>query len=421
MMILSTAGIFGSVTISASGSLSGWANRIQLTIDYTKVASFLTNFPLMVHLSAASGLTSVDETSVFNTLGTDSKKIAITTEDGMTQCYAEIEQWDSVSKQAYIWVKVPAISNAADTILYLYYDTAQPDNTAFIGDTGSVISQNVWDPNFVGVYHMNQQGNGTDGEIKDSTVRQHNGKDATDSGICFPAAVQTRLGIGQAFNGGANNTYNARNYIVVPDHDDFSITTTGALTFSVWYNPNITLNWPDNNTGGDYVHTIGKGRSGGNWEWDLGFGLNNSSVNKYLGIMAYEFNKSGGLGDGVGLGPYYTAPSAHPEWSQHYSVGDWLYVAGSYDNSARTMTLNVYYCDGTQKLIVKAQRTNTGWSYLNSPGNTAEALYIGSIPNQYFDGILDELRISNGVRSDAWNDASFYSESDQLVTYLAGG
>ncbi len=96
-----------------------------------------------------------------------------------------------------------------------------------------------------------------------------------------------------------------------------------------------------------------------------------------------------------------------------------MYIAGTYDNSAKTMSLTVYYSDSNQKLIVKACRTNNGWSYLNSPGKTGESFYIGSVPNQYFDGILSELRVSNTVRSSAWNDASFNSESDNLITYVA--
>ncbi len=419
VVVVSMVGFIGASAASAAGEgwLSGWANRIQLTIDHTKTPSSLTNFPVMVHLSAASGINKTNVSGIFSAIGSNAQKIAVTSADGLTQCYTEIEQWDSAKQQAYLWVKVPAISSTADTILYLYYDNNQASNTTYVGNAGSTASRNVWDTSYVGVYHMDEQGSGASGEIKDSTSKQHNGTAASDAGKAKPAAVQTRLGLGQAFNGGANNNYNARNYIMVPDNNDFSITTTGKFSYSFWYNPNVTLKWPDNNTGGDYVHTIGKGRSGGSWEWDFGLGLDNSGVSKYLGIMSYEFNQVGGKGDGVGLGPYYTAPSSHPEWNQHYSVGDWLYCVGTFDNSAKSMSLTVYYCDSTQKLKVKASRTNTGWSYLNSPGNTSEALYIGSVPNQYFDGILDEFRVSNSVRPAAWSDASFYSESDNLIKY----
>ena len=50
-----------------------------------------------------------------------------------TQCDVEIESWNT---QAYLWVKVPTINAGAATVLYLYYDATQPDNTAYVGDIG---------------------------------------------------------------------------------------------------------------------------------------------------------------------------------------------------------------------------------------------------------------------------------------------
>ena len=48
------------------------------------------------------------------------------------------------TKQAYLWVKVPVINAGAPTVLYLYYDAAQPDNTAYVGDIGSAPATAVW-------------------------------------------------------------------------------------------------------------------------------------------------------------------------------------------------------------------------------------------------------------------------------------
>lgn len=98
--VLAVALIFTSIgtglaSAAASGWLSGWANRIPLTIDYTKVGSTLTNFPVLIRISPASGTNSANLSSVFSTLGSNSQKIALNTSDGTTQCYVEVVRWDA--------------------------------------------------------------------------------------------------------------------------------------------------------------------------------------------------------------------------------------------------------------------------------------------------------------------------------------
>ncbi|MEA2096814.1 MAG: LamG domain-containing protein, partial [Candidatus Cloacimonadota bacterium] len=153
---------------------SEWTNKIKLTVDSSKVDEDLTDFPVLITLSSETGITDFDVTDVFDELSTVSgtKKIAITTfVSGVeTELYSEIERWDWVNEQAWLWTKVPTISSGTDTNLYLYYDSDHADNTNYIGDTGDTPAQNVWDDNFKGVWHMSQDPNGdvTDA-IKDST------------------------------------------------------------------------------------------------------------------------------------------------------------------------------------------------------------------------------------------------------------
>jgi hypothetical protein len=179
LMVILLMAAFGANAASASGEywLSGWANRVKLTIDHNKIDGTLSNFPVMVHLSSSSGISAADVSFVFNSLGTDAnrKKIAVTTSDGKTQLYVEIENWDSASKQAWLWVKVPSISNNVDTDLYLYYDSNHADNNNMVGDTGSAPAQNVWNNTFVLVHHYAESGNGTKGEFKDSTNHGNHG------------------------------------------------------------------------------------------------------------------------------------------------------------------------------------------------------------------------------------------------------
>ncbi|MFQ5867830.1 MAG: DUF2341 domain-containing protein, partial [bacterium] len=147
-----------SVSPAFGGWLSGWGKRVKITTDNTDIDSALSNFPVLIYLSSASGRDSPkdDVTFVFDEVGSNSKKIAVTTSDGTTQCYVEIEKWDSVSEKAWLWVKVPSISSTADTDLYLYYDNTQADNTAYVGDKESTPAMDVWSNNFGGVWHLDE-------------------------------------------------------------------------------------------------------------------------------------------------------------------------------------------------------------------------------------------------------------------------
>jgi hypothetical protein len=71
---------------------SDWNKRIRITIDHNDISSDLSNFPVLVHLSSSSGINNSNLASVFNEVGANSKKIAITTSNS-TQCYVEIEKW----------------------------------------------------------------------------------------------------------------------------------------------------------------------------------------------------------------------------------------------------------------------------------------------------------------------------------------
>ena len=155
-----------STARGASAWLTGWANGTQLTVNHAKVGGTLSKFPVLIHVSSSSGITAADVSSVFSSIGANSGKIAVTGADGVSQQYVEIERWDSANRQAYLWTKIPSVSNIADTVLYLYYDNSKPDNTAYVGATGSAAAQNVWDSTFVAVWHMAQSGGGSAGDFR---------------------------------------------------------------------------------------------------------------------------------------------------------------------------------------------------------------------------------------------------------------
>ena len=136
--------------------LLGWGNRVRITIDHDDVDSDLTNFPVLIYISVSSGWNADNVSYIFDELQSDANrmKIAVTEDDGTSQCYVEIERWNDADEEAWLWGRVPSVSSTTDTILYLYFDSSQPDNSNYIGDSETTPAQNVWDSSFDGVYHL---------------------------------------------------------------------------------------------------------------------------------------------------------------------------------------------------------------------------------------------------------------------------
>jgi len=97
-----------SISQNEADWLGGWSNRFKIIVDSDDISSVLTDFPLLIYLSSSSGLANNDVSFVFDELQSDfnRKKIAITTSNGLDQCYVEIERWDDLNEQAWLWVKV---------------------------------------------------------------------------------------------------------------------------------------------------------------------------------------------------------------------------------------------------------------------------------------------------------------------------
>jgi hypothetical protein len=259
-LLFAVAGFAGihNQTVFGEGWLAGWTNRVAVTIDHTKINSTLNNFPVLINLGTSTGINKADTSYVLTSTGSNSKKIAVTTSDGTTQCFVEVAKWDVTNNDGRLWVLVPEVSNLTDTVLYLYYDNNQADNTAYVGDTGSIPGQQVWSNGFVAVYHFGQQGIGTPGEIIDSTSHQNNGFGGITTGAQPPTlqVTDTKTGYAQYFGGIPD-----KRYIEIPDSPDFSCPGIGpALSFSVWISPGAQ-NFPGLSNG-DFARWMGKGNEG---------------------------------------------------------------------------------------------------------------------------------------------------------------
>ena len=184
-----------SVSFGQIPFLTGWARRRPITIDAALIDSDLTHFAVPIILSTSSGIGNTDLSDFFTEISnTDRKKIAVTDSTGINQLNVEIEFYDSTTQRGVLWVSNSSfvISSTNETTFFLYYDSTQSDNSSFVGDTGEVVAQNVWDSSFSGVYHMSS--------TMDSTSNARHGIKGT-GGSSPTDSTDGKIGNSQSFDG----------------------------------------------------------------------------------------------------------------------------------------------------------------------------------------------------------------------------
>ena len=117
----------------------------------------------------------------------DGTDILFTSSDGVTKLDHELESYNASTGQVIAWVRIPTLSNSADTVIYVYY-----------GNAGAADQQNktgVWDSNYKGVWHLRD---GSTLSAADSSANGQNGV------IHSAAAAAGKLGGAAGFSAGSN-------------------------------------------------------------------------------------------------------------------------------------------------------------------------------------------------------------------------
>ena len=339
--------------------LSGWLYRKKITISNANVGSDLTNFPVLVKISADSDMKSALVT------GYD---IRFADSSGNTLLPYERESWSGGNGSAVtanFWVKVPTVSHASVTTIYVYY-----------GNSSATDGQNavsVWESSFLGVWHMGDNaGNKT---VIDSTGGDNGTAKANTSTKTTTGKVAGAL----TFNGSSDYVDLASNV--------GGFTLSSNFTISAWVNP--ALDSTD-----DVIY-------GNNWN-NQGYMLRIDSANKARFVLSKDSSHYNGIESSV----------LSSGW--HNIVGTWngtspKILVDGIDNSQTAVTQN------TVSSITTSNDTTIGVG--------------GAGDNHYFKGPVDEVRVSNSVRSVAWigfeyhniadlgNDLTFASQETKITAY----
>jgi hypothetical protein len=294
------------------------------------------------------------------------KKIAVTTSDLLTQCKVEIEKWNQVDEEASLWVKVPTISSSVNTTIHLFYDSSQEDNVDYIGEIGDSIGEQVWDSNFVGVYHFTNINtvDSTDND-NDGTV---SGSPTIVDGDNNAKAVQLS-GTDEYINMGSGSTLDDITLLTVESYfnaDNYGQGSSGRLADkAVATNQGWSLMVNDVYDGAMFL----RGSSGATAQW-------------YAGTLTC---------DGT----------------------TWHYAAATHDRGLITND-PIIHVDGSKPTVGQVVGGSGTWQ-----NEAAANLLIGDRADgdREFDGKIGEIRVSKIIRPDEWIKATYYTLSDGLLTY----
>lgn len=322
---------------------SGWTYRRQIVIDHTKISgtSTITNFPTLVSLASDSNLAS--------NVQADADDILFTSSNGTTKIPHEIEKFATSTGQLQAWVKVPSLSTTTDTVLYMYYGNA--------ATSSEQQATQVWDSNYKGVWHLN---NAATASTTDSTSNGNNGS------TLGPTATAT----GQV--NGALDFDGQNDWIKLPDNSSL-VQNVSAVTLSAWVKFDV-LNTPD-----VFSVSINNG------------GTPTNISRAFMGPKASNVLECGGRA------PDTQTPQS-VDTTNTLNSGNWYYLVCVIDYGADTIKI---YLNGNE---VSATGT-PDFTNANTDNTTSASSAIGSNDTgvgSFINGIIDEPRISNIVRSADW-------------------
>ncbi len=325
-----------------------YIGTIIITYDHTLVGSSdLTNFPAPFFGTQANLATVVNGGFVTNSSGYD---IVVTSDlAGSTIMDFELANYNAVTGQFEIWVRIPTLSHTVDTVIYIKFG-----NSSISTDQSN--KHAVWDTNYKLVSHL---GSPTSLNLSDSTSNSNNG---TNNGGTAVAGII----IGGVDLVGASSEYidygNAGSLSFIQDNQ----------TIEAWiYIPAAqNVKW-----------VLFKGIQGA--VPNTGFYITNASSSLQVN---YRTTNSFGNPDDLGSG--------------NLTFNNWHYIVGTCNGG----TVKTLYVDGVS---VGSNSATTNGVPSGGPFRVGCDSSASLVPADFISGNIDEPRFSNIARSPDWILATY--------------
>jgi hypothetical protein len=332
-----------------------------ITLSHTQVNGAQTNFPVEVSLTDSTLSTVANGGHVQQASGYD---IVLTSDAaGANRLSWEVEKYDPVGGTWIAHVKIPTLSNTADTVIYAFYG-----NPAIT--TNQSTPSAVWDSNYTGVYHFATV---TTSTTPDSTSNNN----AAVSNNNVTLAGNGEIGSAAQFGSGGSAYH-----MVLPA----AVLNSSSGTLSAWLNPSIAM------VSGQTFATGGQ--------------LDSPKAFHFLEWSSYYngslFGWNGGSTD-------YTVNI--PNTTLSLPVNTWSHVVYTWNQATNTQ---VVYLNG-----VAVDTVSTAFT----PYTPVSNFFLGTDPanpSYSFGGLMDEVRFSKTNRSAGWV-ATEYANQNSASTFVTWG
>jgi hypothetical protein len=336
----------------------------EITIDHQKVSEDLSNFPLLI---------SIYDSDLHTDVQADGDDIAFCNDTDWLDYEIELFDQDYSGTQAHLvaWVNLPSLSGSVNTTIYMYYgnSTMQSQQNP----------TNTWSTNYKGIWHLSST-------FLDSTANDNDGTNYQSDD------VSSKIG-------------NSRDYDGVDDYTNMGSGTSidnlfnGGATISAWINPE---GWG----GHQYGRILAKSATtSGTDGWVLCVdGEASPAANHHL-LFFHGFDLPT---DYRGL--WYT-----PEDS--ISLYQWQHVVVTYDSSSDSNVPSIYVNSISQTPLTP-EPSPSG----DPVDDSSQSLYVGNYAggDRAFNGVIDEVRVSTGIKSSGWIQTEFNNQDNPNSFYSIG-
>lgn len=335
---------------------SGLRKKITVPAANVYGTDDLTSFPLLVKINSDNDLRTAANGG--DVQNANGYDIRFTAADGTTLLAHQVESYNATTGAYTAWVKVPVLSTNEDTYIYLNYGD--------VSATNDPSTSAVWTNGYTGVWHMGSS-------LTDATG---NGNTGTNSGTSTQSGANAFIHEANGFNGTSN-------YITIANESNFDLNTGEKITLSAWVYVN--------NYGGAQYRYIDKGPNAWRFQRSATTGTNLQMYHEYSGADYIQATNTSGL-----------------------TTGGWRYITATFDHSVNSM---VVYINGSPANSTKNDPATS--TLTNNDFQVRLGAAAGTV-GDYFNGRMDEVRISNVLRTADWIRTEYNNQLNPAAFYTLG-
>ena len=379
-----------------------WEYRNKITVSLNSVISNdLSDFPVLIKFTH-NDLKQANES--------EGRDFVFTLSDGTTKLSHEIESYDNATGEIIAWVNFPTLAAASSADIYIYYK----------GNTVGFNSADVWNDDYVLVWHLNQTSDGTAGEFSDATGNGNDGRGGGGTKVGYSAGriphdTDGQIGAGQELKGPTTIGSGEGTGDIIWTNSVIQGMPSRDVTIELWVGD--IVNGPDNENNwlyNDLVSFCTTHTNDANNKWSNHLNLWRSGNVKMQAVTDLYVS---------------TTDPGHPvDNNNPASFTNWNHIVAVYNlkDADGTQGNSQLYING---VLVKEENES---GHLNRVIQTSDLrMVLGADidgvdnnncanANNELKGKVDELRISSGLKTADYAAATYFNQGDPS-TYLSLG